>query len=46
MPSDGDGERCEEHVPRGCSCQTGDDEEPIRDDQGRLLPCCEWMRET
>lgn len=43
MPSDGAGDRCDEHVPRGCSCQTDDDGEQLRDDQGRLLPCVEWM---
>jgi hypothetical protein len=43
MPSDG--ERCEAHVPRGCSCQEDDSGDPLRDDQGRLLPCCEWMED-
>jgi len=45
---------CDNHVPRGCSCNfiIGEDCNPIlgedghyieeTDDQGRLLPCCEW----
>lgn len=38
---------CEDHVPRGCSCNilSSDDSEDIvelRDDRGRLLPCCEY----
>lgn len=41
-PSDGSGDRCDEHVPRGCSCMIDDNNEPLRDDLGRLLPCCEW----
>lgn len=45
---------CDNCVPRGCSCNTKIDdsgEEPIFldeqeiDDQGRLLPCCEWFYE-
>jgi hypothetical protein len=46
MPSDGNGERCDEHVPRGCSCQSDDDGTLGIDDQGRLLPCCEWEHWT
>jgi len=44
---------CDEHVPRGCSCndepKDGDYEnpdpanwEPRLDEKGRKLPCCEW----
>lgn len=32
--------RCDECVPRGCSCNDG---EPERDEKGRRYPCCEWM---
>ena len=35
---------CDDHVPRGCSCNinpnTGEED---RDEQGRLYPCCEYM---
>ena len=49
MPCDGDeGERyrCAACVPRGCSCQLGDDGQPLRDDRGRLLPCSEWEHDS
>lgn len=40
------GEYCDEHVPRGCSCNAIDFEDPnsseYRDEQGRLLPCIEY----
>jgi hypothetical protein len=45
MPSDGTGDYCDEHVPRGCSCQLGAGGVPDTDDLGRLLPCCEWERD-
>jgi hypothetical protein len=35
---DRDAWRCDEHVPRGCSCNTGD----YFDECGRPRPCCEW----
>lgn len=40
---------CDDHVPRGCSCNNVDyfDEsenaEQFRDVHGRLLPCCEFQ---
>lgn len=34
---------CDEHVPRGCSCN--DQEDPY-DDMGREFPCCEYMFES
>ena len=48
MPSDGDGIFCDDCVPRGCSCNVIDWEDPSpnpeqhRDDLGRLIPCCEY----
>ena len=34
---------CEDCVPRGCSCNIDPDtNEQYTDDQGRLLPCCEF----
>lgn len=40
----GDDAYCDEHVPRGCSCQISiDDGTPNRDDKGRLLPCVEYI---
>lgn len=38
---------CDEHVPRGCSCNLTDPQdatstEQDRDEQGRLLPCVEY----
>lgn len=49
MPGDaGEGTRyrCDACVPRGCSCQLGDDGQPLRDDRGRLLPCSEWEHDS
>ena len=49
MPCDGDEAkryRCDACVPRGCSCQLGDDGQPLRDDRGRLLPCSEWEHDS
>lgn len=43
MPSAKYQMRCEEHVPRGCSCNLNEDNVEDTDDQGRLFPCCEWM---
>jgi hypothetical protein len=42
QPGPGDRYRCDEHVPRGCSCQTDDDGNPLKDSLGRDIPCCEW----
>lgn len=39
---------CEEHVPRGCSCNIDPDTGvEDTDELGRLLPCCEyyWLGE-
>lgn len=34
---------CDEHVPRGCSCNIDPDTDiEDVDEQGRLLPCCEY----
>jgi hypothetical protein len=38
---------CEDHIGRGCSCNRKNmsdlnDEEEFTDEQGRLLPCCEY----
>lgn len=33
---------CDDCVPRGCSCNLDDNGVEIRDEQGRLLPCCEY----
>ena len=33
---------CENHVPRGCSCMTDEDDNYLKDEQDRLLPCCEY----
>src|SRR5208282_4854119 len=42
---------CEDHIRRGCSCNTiklnpdpdkPEDFEQHKDEQGRLLPCCEY----
>lgn len=48
-PSDSFGEYCEGCVPRGCSCNqtfndaSGEWDGPERtEDDGRLLPCCEY----
>lgn len=33
---------CDDHVPRGCSCNIDENGiEPV-DEKGRLFPCCEW----
>lgn len=40
-PADGDGHYCEDHVPRGCSCQLLDGT-MAKDEQGREYPCCEY----
>ena len=47
VPSDSYGEYCDSCVPRGCSCNVIDFANPKarkqhRDDEGRLLPCCEY----
>lgn len=42
MPSGVDLYYCDDCVPRGCSCQTDDDGNDLKDDLGRLLPCCEY----
>lgn len=49
MPGDAVHEYCDQHVPRGCSCNrsynpaTDEWDGPEdRDEQGRLLPCCEY----
>lgn len=46
-PCDSFGEWCDDHVPRGCSCNAIDlwddlSTEQERDEKGRLLPCCEY----
>ena len=34
---------CDDHVPRGCSCTLNEiTGEPILDEKGRMLPCCEF----
>jgi hypothetical protein len=46
MPEDGEHYCCEECVPRGCSCQTENPDgtgDLMKDELGRLLPCCEYM---
>lgn len=43
MPNKGDVYKCDEHVPRGCSCNINPNtDEEDKDEQGRLFPCCEW----
>jgi hypothetical protein len=43
QPSDDYTYYCEDCVPRGCSCNIDPEtDEPYKDDQGRLLPCCEF----
>ena len=34
---------CDSCVPRGCSCNFVDDKETWFDDNGRSLPCCEYI---
>lgn len=50
-PSDGRGDvmYCDDHVPRGCSCNNytelprfHPEAEESTDEQGRLFPCCEY----
>jgi len=47
-PADSFGEWCDEHVPRGCSCNLIDFEDrrpeapQVTDELGRLLPCIEY----
>lgn len=44
---DGDDYYCDKHVPRGCSCNIDPDTNiEDTDDQGRLLPCCEFDYEA
>lgn len=33
---------CDNCVPRGCSCNVGDDGAQEADMFGRWAPCCEW----
>lgn len=34
---------CNNHVPRGCSCMFVEEiEEFIMDDDGKIVPCCEY----
>ena len=33
---------CEEHIPRGCSCQMNEDGTIDLDPEGRELPCVEY----
>lgn len=44
LPSGDDRYYCDEHVPRGCSCNidpnTGVED---TDEKGRLYPCCEYI---
>ena len=35
--------RCDECVPRGCSCNQEEDGTEQLDEKGRKVPCCEWM---
>ena len=42
-PSDSEGYYCDNHVPRGCSCNLDFDSNiEYTDDSGRFLPCCEY----
>lgn len=49
-PADSFGEYCDDCVPRGCSCNVIDYDDPRpdapqhTDEQDRLLPCCEFWR--
>lgn len=44
LPGKTGGAYCDEHVPRGCSCNidpnTGIED---TDEKGRLFPCCEYL---
>lgn len=42
-PGSDDGLYCEEHVPRGCFCNEDEDGKETLDDQGRRLPCCDYI---
>jgi hypothetical protein len=44
MPGTDNNYYCDEHVPRGCSCNYKDEESDnqFTDEQGRLVPCCEY----
>lgn len=42
MPSPGGVYFCDDHVPRGCSCNINDYGVEDTDEQGRLLPCIEY----
>lgn len=43
VPGKGDAYYCEDHVPRGRSCNIDPDSgEEDRDKEGRLVPCCEY----
>ena len=33
---------CDDHVPRGCSCNLNEDGIEDVGDDGRKFPCCEW----
>jgi len=33
---------CEKHISRGCSCMTDDNGDPMKDSEGRELPCVEY----
>ena len=40
MPSDEN--YCDDHVPRGCSCNCNEKGAEELDEQGRKKPCCEY----
>lgn len=43
MPGSDEIAYCDLHIPRGCSCNVDyETDEPILDDQDRLLPCVEY----
>jgi len=43
MPGDANWYSCDNCVSRGCSCQLDfDTDEPLLDDKGRELVCCEY----
>lgn len=50
MPSSGEGDGnsvadnycCDDHVSRGCSCNSYGDVIEASDERGLFLPCCEW----
>lgn len=33
---------CDDHVPRGCSCNFDENDVEDKDEQGRSFPCCEY----